>query len=79
MGIEANDKDARDLQAFGLAVRTERKAQGFSQEKFADVVGLDRSYMGGVERGERNIALVNIMKIVRALGLKPSAFFQRLD
>lgn len=79
MGTETNDKNPRDLEAFGVAVRIERKAQGFSQEKFADFVGLDRSYMGGIERGERNIALMNVMRIVRALGMKPSAFFQHLD
>jgi transcriptional regulator with XRE-family HTH domain len=67
------------LQRFGSAVRTERKAQGFSQESFADHVGLDRSYMGGVERGERNVALANIMRIVTGLGIAPSEFFKHLD
>lgn len=67
------------LRRFGSAVRIERKAQGFSQESFADHVGLDRSYMGGVERGERNVALANIMRIVAALGMPPSKFFKHLD
>lgn len=40
---------------------------------------IDRSYMGGVERGERNLALVNIERIVAALEIKPSLFFQHLD
>jgi transcriptional regulator with XRE-family HTH domain len=46
------------LLAFGQAVRHRRKALGFSQESFADECGIDRSYMGGVERGERNLAMV---------------------
>ncbi|WP_245951483.1 helix-turn-helix domain-containing protein [Paracidovorax anthurii] len=67
------------LLAFGRAVRQARKAQGFSQEAFADRCGIDRSYMGCVERGERNLALVNIEKIVKALGMNPSEFFKLLD
>jgi transcriptional regulator with XRE-family HTH domain len=67
------------LIAFGRTVRHLRKAQGFSQEAFADECGIDRSYMGGVERGERNIALINIVKIITGLGMRPSEFFQALD
>ena len=57
-------------QRFGARVRMLRSARGFSQEAFADACGMDRSYMGGVERGERNISLKNIEQI--ALGLKIS-------
>lgn len=67
------------LEAFGQAVRECRKAQGFSQESFAHYCGLDRSYMGGVERGERNITLTNIERIISALQMKPSDFFLALD
>jgi len=67
------------LLAFGAAVRQYRKDKGFSQEAFADECGIDRSYMGGVERGERNIALVNVGKIITTLGLQPSEFFKALD
>lgn len=67
------------LVAFGHLVRKHRKAKGHSQEAFADICGIDRSYMGGVERGERNLALLNIERIVAALGVKPSEFFQELD
>jgi len=56
-----------------------RKSRGLSQEAFADECGIDRSYMGGVERGERNIALINVEKIVTALDLQPSEFFKALD
>lgn len=68
-----------DLLAFGLAVRERRKELGYSQEGFGDVCGIDRSYMGGIERGEHNLALVNILKIVRALKVEPSEFFKDLD
>lgn len=67
------------LKAFGQAVRACRKAQGFSQEGFAHYCGLDRSYMGGVERGERNVTLANMERIIAALHMKPSEFFLALD
>lgn len=67
------------LVAFGQVVREQRKAKGYSQEAFADICEIDRSYMGGVERGERNLALVNIERIVAALEVKPSEFFKELD
>jgi transcriptional regulator with XRE-family HTH domain len=53
---------------FGKTVRARRQKLGVSQEEFADMCGLDRTYMGGIERGERNLSLVNIEKI--ALGFQ---------
>ena len=47
-------------------------AQGISQEALADLAGLHRTYIGDVERGERNISLVNMAKIARALHIKLS-------
>ena len=67
------------LLAFGRAVRQVRKNRGFSQEAFAYLCGIDRSYMGCVERGESNLALVNIEKIVRALNMPLSEFFKFVD
>ena len=61
---------------FGARVRELRKQRGFSQEDFAHRVGLDRSYMGGVERGERNISLENICLIADALDVAPSKLFE---
>jgi len=52
---------------FGKALRERRRRLGVSQEEFADLCGLDRTYVGGIERGERNVALVNIDKLARAL------------
>ena len=64
---------------FGEAIRQRRKALGFSQEAFGDACGIDRSYMGGIERGEHNLALINILKIIDALGVQPSEFFKDMD
>lgn len=54
---------------FGNRVRELRIAQGFSQEVLAQKSGLHRTYIGGIERGERNISLINIEKIAIALDL----------
>lgn len=56
----------------GVAIRSARTKKGLSQEALAVDANLDRSYMGGVERGEHNLALMNIVKIANATGLKPS-------
>jgi len=47
-----------------------------SQEEFADICGLDRTYIGGIERGERNVALVNIEKIAKGLRISVSELFR---
>jgi len=52
---------------FGNAVRRWRHKLGVSQEEFADICGMDRTYVGGIERGERNVSLINIEKIANAL------------
>jgi len=62
----------KDLVAFGVTIRTQRKAAGLSQEALADLAEIDRSHMGKIERGERNVSLLNILRIARAIGLKPS-------
>ena len=67
------------LTTFGAAVRRYRMERGFSQEAFADECGIDRSYIGGVERGERNPSLVNVARIVAALKMQPSEFFKAMD
>jgi len=62
---------------FGSKVRSIRKSLGISQELLADLSGLDRSYVGGVERGERNVSLGNIEKIAQALGVEIKDLFER--
>lgn len=61
-----------DLAAFGAAVRARRKEIKLSQEALADLAEIDRSHMGKIERGERNVTLLNILKIAGALAVKPS-------
>jgi len=61
--------------AFGQRVRTLRHKKGLSQEALALACDLDRSYIGGVERGERNVSLVNIHKIAAALGVSVRELF----
>ena len=75
----ANKEKIPELVKFGETVRAQRKKQGYSQEAFGDACGIDRSYMGGIERGDHNLALINIFKIVRTLEMKPSQFFRDLD
>lgn len=55
------------LVAVGERIRSLRLEKGLTQEEFALLVGLDRSYFGGVERGERNISVLNLIKIAQAL------------
>jgi len=63
------------LAKFGERVRLFRKSKGLSQEELAMSCGLDRTYIGGVERGERNVSLINIYKISDALHVTPKEFF----
>lgn len=66
----------KDLERFGARVRAERERLGVSQEELADRAGLHRTYVGGVERGERNVGLLNILRLARALGVSPSTLFK---
>ena len=66
------------LKAFGEHVRELRKRRGLSQERLAAEAGLDRTYVGGIERGERNVALVNIVKLAQALEVPPARLLEPL-
>jgi transcriptional regulator with XRE-family HTH domain len=66
-------------QAFGQAIRQLREERGITQEALALECGLDRSYVGGIERGERNPSLKNILIIIEALGVSPTALFERFE
>jgi transcriptional regulator with XRE-family HTH domain len=57
----------------GRNLRAYREAQGLSQEAFADLLGVHRTYMGGVERGERNLTLKSLERIAGRLDLDPMA------
>jgi transcriptional regulator with XRE-family HTH domain len=60
------------LERFGNRVRQLRKARGFSQEAFADKCHLDRTYISGIDRGKRNVALRNAEAIANALAVSIS-------
>ena len=63
------------LVAVGKRVRELRKARGFSQEGFANELGLDRSYYGGIERGERNVAVLNLVLLAKKLKVEVGDLF----
>jgi len=63
------------LVELGHKIRALRIKRGLSQEAFADLVDLDRSYMGRIERGENNTTVLNIYRIARALHIAPAKLF----
>jgi len=68
--------DVMLLSQFGLVVRSRRKQLGLSQEELATQADLHRTYIGMIERGEKNITLLNIEKLAHALGCPISAMFE---
>ncbi len=68
------------LTVIGNNVRLYRKRLGVSQEELGDSAGLDRTYIGGIERGERNVSALNIAKLAKALKIKPEKLLvEKLD
>jgi len=65
-----NEHDPRAL--FGRRLAELRRQRGWSQEKLALESGIARSYLGGIERGQRNVALLNICRLAEALSLPPA-------
>jgi transcriptional regulator with XRE-family HTH domain len=57
---------------FGFRVRRERLRRNWSQERLADESGLHRTYVGSLERGERNVSLKNVWTLAEALGVDPA-------
>jgi transcriptional regulator with XRE-family HTH domain len=68
-----------DLAKIGAAIRARRLAMEMSQEALADYAGIDRSHMGRIERGERNVSLLNILRIANAMDCKVSELFADAD
>ena len=74
--MSSSRRSFEPLVRFGATVRLHREAAGLSQEQLADRAGLHRTYLGGVERGERNLGLLNIFAIADALKLPASELFR---
>lgn len=68
-----------ELILFGKAVRRIREQKGLSQEGLADLCHLHRTYIGGIERGERNVGLLNLLRLSKALKVLPSELLQDFD
>lgn len=69
-----------DIQsAFGLAIKSVRTNVGISQEKFALMIGMDRTYYASVESGKRNISITNISKIASGFNITLSELFAIVD
>ena len=67
------------LALLGQQIRHLRDEKGLSQEEFAGLADIDRAYYGGVERGERNVAALNLIKIANALGVEVGKLFPALS
>ena len=65
------------LRMFGLTVRAYRLQAELTQEKLAERAGVDRTYVGGVERGERNVGLLNLVRLADALEIPPAHLLER--
>jgi len=66
------------LKAFGCSIQGIRNDLGLSQEKLAELAGLDRTYVSSVERGQRNISILNIVKFANALSVSPSSLLEHI-
>jgi len=66
----------KSLKNFGKRVRELRERSGLSQEALAAKAGIHRTYMGGIERGERNLCLKNILRLAAAIGVPPGDLFE---
>jgi transcriptional regulator with XRE-family HTH domain len=70
-----SEEEKTFLVAFGQHIRELRKSKKWSQDELAFQAGLDRTYISGVERGERNISLVNIYRLLKSLDSEPLRLF----
>jgi len=74
--MKAKDHHQEQIINFGKKLRDFRIKRGLSQEDLSQLVGLHRTYIGGIERGERNPSLRNISKIAKALNTTIKSFFE---
>lgn len=69
----------RPVERFAAHLRELREARGLSQTRLAELAGLNRNYVGDIERGKRNPCLDNILKLAEALNIAPSELFRPFD
>ncbi len=67
------------LKKFGERVQSLRNQAGISQEKLAELAKMHRTYISGIERGERNVSLINIMRLASALGVSISKLMEGIN
>jgi transcriptional regulator with XRE-family HTH domain len=77
MGKKREKGDIRER--FGFALKTRREALNLTQEELAERAGIHRTYLSDVERGSRNICLMNIERVASALAVPLSEFFQLVE
>lgn len=75
--MEFTDTDTGRVRLFGSRLREIRLRQNLSQQQLAELSDLDRTYIGGIERGERNPALKNIFRLSDALNIPPTSLFEQ--
>lgn len=75
---EYSKNDLKILKRFGAAVRAKQDSLAISQEELAEKAGLHRTYIGGVEQGRRNLSLLNIIKIAKALEVQPECLLTEM-
>ena len=73
--VSAKLDSNQDLVKLGSTIRARRMALALSQEALADYAEIDRSHMGKIERGERNVTFLNILRIAKAVQCTPSDLF----
>jgi transcriptional regulator with XRE-family HTH domain len=71
-------ENKNQLKSFGLRVRTLRKAMDWSQDQLAEEANLHRTYISGLERGERNVSVINVLRLARALKTTPGKLLDNI-
>ena len=77
--VSGNRDTEKRLVALGSAIRQRRRDAKLSQEALAHWTGIDRSHMGKIERGERNVTTLNLLRVADCLGCKVSDLFLAAD
>lgn len=72
--IAPKSEEGHALEKLGDAIRTKRRELNLSQEALADAAGINRTHMGEVERGKRNVSFLAVVRIATAMNVKPSDF-----